>query len=111
MAFFLEGVSQQARDAADTAMRIAGLHREYREALGRANATAAAFSLLDQVFQNPYVTISRAASDIDVSFPTAQRAIDKYLVPAGVLRRLSGHENPRLYEASRIMEVIGGDSR
>lgn len=104
--FFLTGIDVQAREAAGKTIQIADLHRRYRDALQSLNATAHSFSLLDQVFGNPYVTIPLAARRLAVSFPTAQRAIEKYLVNAGVLTEVTGNDRNRMFVAQEVLAII-----
>jgi Fic family protein len=110
LAFFLRGVAVQADEAAAAAGRIADLYQRYRDELTKVNATATALALLDSLFENPYVTIPQAQRTLDSSFPTVQRAIEKYLLPAGVLEHQAGTSHPRVYVAREIFKAIQADS-
>lgn len=100
--FFLEGVAQTAGDAVGQAGQLMDLREHYRSALtGRARAVA----LLDELFVNPYVTVSRAARTLGVSNPTASKAIAT-LEAADVLEEITGRAWGRLYVARPILAAL-----
>lgn len=100
--FFLAGVEETARDAVAQAGRIMDLHESLRRRL-RQKPNAAA--LLDQLFANPFVTVSRAARLLNVSYPTARQAV-AYLQGEGLLEEVTGRAWGRLYLARPILEEI-----
>jgi len=100
--FFLAGVEETAREAVSQAGRIMDLHESLRRRLRqKPNAVA----LLDELFANPYVTVSRAARLLNVSYPTARQAVS-FLQSEGVLEEITGRAWGRLYLARPILEVI-----
>jgi len=100
--FFLAGVETTAREALGQARRLISLHASLRERLRRrANAAA----LLDELFANPYLTVSRAARLLNVSYPTARSAV-VYLQKEGVLEEVTGRAWGRLYLARPILDAI-----
>ena len=60
---------------------------------------------MDDLFENPVTTVSGAAGRLQVSFPTAKRAIDK-LIQAGILRDDPKRKRDRLYSAPSILKII-----
>jgi Fic family protein len=104
--FFLKGISTQAREATTKATRLVDLHKRYRETLGEMKATAGAFTLVDKLFGNPYLTIPQAVESLQVTFPTAQRAIEGYLVKAGILELVTDRYRTRLFVAREILGVL-----
>jgi Fic family protein len=105
--FFLRGIATQASAAILDSQRILGLQQRYRELLQRRKASATATAIMDELFLNPYVTTSRLAKRLDVSFPTVQATID-WLVKAGVLREITGRQRNRIYCAEELLRVIEG---
>ena len=100
--FFLTGVEETAREAFGQARRLLDLYDRLRRDLRqKPNATA----LLDELFVNPYVTVSRAARLLDVSYPTARTAVAR-LQKDGLLEEITGRSWGRLYLARPILEAI-----
>jgi Fic family protein len=102
--FFLQGVTESAKEGVQQAGELMDLRETYRSRLsGRARALA----LLDELFINPFVTVARAAERLGVSKPTATQAID-LLVQNGMLQEITGRPWRRVYAALPIMEAIQG---
>lgn len=100
--FFLAGVEETAREAVSQAGRILDLHESLRRRLRqKPNAVA----LLDELFANPFVTVSRAARLLNVSYPTARQTV-AYLQGEGLLEEITGRAWGRLYLARPILTVI-----
>ena len=102
LGFFLRGVEETAREALGQARLLLGLHSELRARLRqRPNAVA----LLDELFANPYITVSRAARLLNVSYPTARSAVAR-LQEEGLLEEVTGRTWGRLYLARPILAAI-----
>jgi Fic family protein len=100
--FFLAGVEETAREAVSQAGRIMDLHEDLRRRLRqKPNAVA----LLDELFANPFVTVSRAARLLNVSYPTARQVV-AFLQGEGLLEEITGRAWGRLYLARPILNVI-----
>lgn len=100
--FFLAGVEMTAREALGQAQRLISLHATLRARLRqRPNAV----TLLDELFVNPYVTVSRAARLLSVSYPTARSAVAR-LQEEGLLEEVTGRSWGRLYLARPILDAI-----
>lgn len=108
VAFFLEGVRRQARDAEERTVRLVELQHQMRNDLleeGRPNSVV---RLAERLFSVPIITAQRASNLLDVTPPTAHAAIDA-LVERGDLQELTGKERNRIYEAPRIFKAVYGD--
>jgi len=103
--FFLEGVAAQAEDAISRAGALLALRDEWRRKLQKARGSTLSLQLMDDLFENPVTTVSGAAGRLQVSFPTAKRAIDK-LIQAGILRDDPKRKRDRLYTAPSILKII-----
>lgn len=100
--FFMTGVAETAHDATQRAKELMTLREKYcARLLDRPKAVA----LLDELFQNPYITVARAAEMLKVTNPTA-RQIVALLQKAGMLKEISGRKWGQLYLAAPIMKVI-----
>jgi len=100
--FFLVGVEETAREAMGQAGRLLDLHDTLRRRLHQKPKAAA---LLDELFANPYISVSRAARLLQVSYPTARQAI-AWLHKEGLLEEVTGRAWGRLYLARPILAVI-----
>ena len=105
LTFFLEGVRVQSEDALQRGQALVHLRERYHATLQAAHATAGTFTLLDRLFQNPYLTIPYAQEWLGVSFPTAQRAVE-YLEAAGIVQETTGQQRNKRFRASEILETI-----
>jgi len=62
-------------------------------------------ALLDRLFENPYVTVARAAKLLKTSNPTARAAVKK-LVDAGMLKETTGRSWGKVFLAKPILRAI-----
>lgn len=106
--FFLRALATQASDAVANSQCILALQQRYREQLRKRKAKATALAITDRLFLNPYVTATRLAERLGVSFPTIQAAIDR-LVEAGILREVTGRQRNRIYCAEELLRTIEGE--
>jgi Fic family protein len=102
--YFLTGVEETARDAATRARRLL----ELRETMLQQAEPA----LVDQLFINPYITISKAAEVLGVSQPTATKVVRK-LEADGVLQEVTRRSWGKVYLAAGVLAAIepSADSR
>ena len=109
--FFLTGVKTQAADAASRARRMMNLREKFRRELQDMDATTPAIELVDQLFANPYITIPRAERLLNVAYPTAQRAVEDYLVEAGILEEVTGKQRNRRFLCRELLDALEEDTR
>jgi cell filamentation protein, protein adenylyltransferase len=100
--FFLQGVEASGAAAMHQAHELMQLREELR---ARVRQKPQALALLDELFRNPYVTISGAARALDTTAPTASNAV-RTLEAEGVLREVTGRSWGRLYVADPILRII-----
>ena len=100
--FFLAGVEETATKAVALAGRLMDLREESR---ARLKTSPRALELIDELFTNPYITVTRAAAVLKVSNPTARQAVAA-LERVGMLEEVSGRAWGKLYLARPIMRVI-----
>jgi Fic family protein len=106
LTFFLEGIKQQADEAFSRAKLLLELRSEYRDTY--ADAPPSVRSLVDAVFVEPVLTVSRAAELIEMSYPAANKAVDR-LESDGVLREETGKERYREFQATAVLDVLNRD--
>lgn len=103
--FFLMGVTQTAQAALNQARRLLDLRQEYRS---RLRQKPRALALVDELFNNPYLTTAHAAQALQVSLPTARQLIG-LLVSEGILVETTGREWGRVYLARAIFDTMEGN--
>ena len=107
MAFFLEGIRRQARDAEERTVRLVELQQQMRDELLREVQPSSVLRLAELLFATPVVSAAVAASRLEVTPPTAYAAI-AVLEERGDLLEITGRQRNRLYQAPRIFEAVYG---
>ncbi len=100
--FFLRGVKDISCEAVARAGKLMDLRERYRR---RLEDNAKALALLDRLFENPYVTVARAAKLLKSSNPTARQAVKK-LVEVGMLKETTGRAWGKVFLARPILRAI-----
>lgn len=100
--FFLTGVTETAQQALRQTSILMDLRERYYQQLRK---SPNALHLIDQLFVNPYMTVSRAETILKMSNPTARRAIE-VLEENGVVRETTGRYWGKIYLASAIADTI-----
>jgi Fic family protein len=104
--FFLEGVEQTARQAADTAGRILRLFNEdYHKVEGLGRKAWSARRVLDLLRQHPITTIPNATAQLDLTPPTVRSAVES-LETLGIVREISGKQRDRIYLYDRYVRIL-----
>ena len=100
--YFLKGVEVTSKQA----VRQAGALMDLREQLHiEIRSRPKAEALIDPLFTNPYMTVSRAAELLNVSLPTARQVV-KALEESRVLQEVTGRAWGKTYVATRILKLI-----
>lgn len=107
--YFLNGVARQAEDALGRAERINRQLAQWRAALAGAASLAPA-ALIDLLATNPYLTVKRAAAQLEVAFTTIQRAVAT-LERRGIVTEISGAQRNRVYCAKRLLAILEEPAR
>lgn len=105
LSYFVQGVYETASDAVKRTTRLLDLREHYRNEL---RGHARAQQLLDALFTNPYITVSRAETFLNVSYPTAKRDLKK-LEAKGIVNETTGKNWGRLFVARSVLDAIEGD--
>jgi Fic family protein len=101
--FFVTGVRHQAEESLIRSRALRDLQQQYETTYG--NESGAAARLACKLFEQPYVTASLVTDLIDVTGPTAYRALNQ-LEAEGVLEEQTGQERNREYRAAEIFEIL-----
>lgn len=105
--FFLGVMQEAARDAVVLADRIAALQRTYRERLQKARNSANLLAAVDYLFQTPAISIPILREHLGVSYPAAKANVE-ILMRENILIEVEGSDNPRLFFAREIINIISG---
>lgn len=100
--FFLIAVRDTARNAMKQGESILKLRERFQEKLKKKHRE---LILLDELFVNPYVTVSRAAEKLGIAKPTASKTIQE-LEKAGMLQEATGREWGRMWVAKPILKAV-----
>ncbi|AHG01963.1 filamentation induced by cAMP protein fic (plasmid) [Halostagnicola larsenii XH-48] len=101
--FFVTGIRHQAEESLLRSQELYTLQQEYELEYGD-NAAAYA-QLACTLFEQPYLTAAVVQNLLDVTGPTAYRALDR-LEEEGVLEETTGKERNREYRAREIFEIL-----
>jgi Fic family protein len=105
--FFLQGTKQQADEAFSRAKLLLHLREEYQKMY--ADARPSVQRLLKEIFTEPVFTVNRASEMIDMSYPTANKAIS-VLVDDGILRERTGKERYQEFQADEVLDALNKDA-
>lgn len=105
LTFFLRGVREQATESLTNADKILALKDEYDELIKQHHLSASVSRTLDLLFQNPYITISRATALLKTTFVTAKRSV-LHLEKLGIVKEISGKEKGKIFLATKLLEVL-----
>ncbi|MFC4858734.1 Fic family protein [Actinophytocola glycyrrhizae] len=104
--FFAQAVRARAEAAANTINNLISFSNEVVERMKQTGARSAAVAnLATNLIGYPVMTVARVRRDLDVSYPTANKAISK-LVEAGYLRELTGRNYGRVFICDRIYSLL-----
>lgn len=106
LSFFLRGVKETADDAALTARRLWIIFREDREKLlALPGATGSLLQAHEQLQRVPLLSASKAAAKMNVSLPTATKALQR-LQTLGIVREITGGKYGRLYAYDAYLSIL-----
>jgi len=101
--FFVDGIRQQAKEAAERTDELRELRREYEIKYG--DEKTAKDRLAMRLFRHPYLTTKDVQEILDVSSQTARNAI-RSLEKEGVLQETTGKERYQEYKAVDIFNIL-----
>ena len=105
ISFFLRGLAEQARDATARSDQLLGLWRDYRQIVQVSRSSSLLLTLIDELFERPYITFSQARKALNVTFRSAQLNVRK-LVTAKILHELPGRKYGRIFVAREIVNIL-----
>ena len=104
--FFLKGIAETSRQAADTARELRDLFEADRRRIERLGRPAAsALRVHRRLQRNPLVAIGDAARDLRLSPPTVANAV-RHLESLGILRETTGKRRGRLFVYDAYLDIL-----
>ncbi len=103
--FFLRGVAEQSRDAAQRMHRLVDLRSEYRRRVSGPRTSHGLIQLIDDLFINPACSVPGARRILNVSYNAARESIRK-LEQAGILEPSSAKTGKNYWIASEIIRTF-----
>ena len=105
--FFLQGISEQSRDALTKAKKLQDLQHTWHQKVTQARSSALLPRLIDHLFSSPIVTIPRVEQLLGVTYRSAKLNVAK-LVEAKILIPTEAKHN-KAYVAVDILKIIVED--
>lgn len=106
LAFFLTGIRDQSREAAQRVQALQALREKYYQLFTGNRDGARLNRLVDFLIGHPIVTIRQVEGGLKLTdYKIAQRYIVK-LQEAGILREVTGKSRNRVFRADEILKVI-----
>jgi Fic family protein len=107
IAFFLEGVIEQSREAVLRSDRLLALRERYRNEVQTPRASTSVVRLVDLLFERPAITVRVVADHLGVTSKAAGDLVDR-LVARRILREVTGRSYNRVFLAAEILEATRG---
>jgi Fic family protein len=106
LAFFLDGVHQQAWLAAGLGRSLQTLQTRYHSQLAGQRDLSRLMQVVEYLFGHPLTTIRQVQEALQMAdYTSAQRSVRK-LEQMGILQEISGRERNRIYRAPEILAAI-----
>lgn len=104
--FFFRGVLVQARRTVDCCREIVNLREQLRQRIVQHTRSANALALLDLLFENPFVTATRASRRLGVTSQTGRNLLGRFETLGIVQERGETSSGARQYCAVGLLEAI-----
>lgn len=106
LSFYLTGVAEVSREAADTAKYLLTMFEQHRRQIQEVGkAASSALRVHDLLKERGVVSLSSAAQALNVSFPTVAKAVEK-LESLGLVREFTGKRKNRLFSYDPYVRVL-----
>lgn len=102
--FFLNGVYTVSQEATDKARKIVRMREEHREIANQIGGTNA-LPLLEFLYENPVISVSRVAQALKISYSTANRLVAAF-EQANILANTSGTARNRSYSYKQYLDLF-----
>jgi Fic family protein len=107
--YFFNGVARQSEDALSRSERINRQLEQWRERVGRTGSSIA-LRLLDVLATNPFITVRKAETQLDVAYNTAATALQR-LSKMKVLQQVGEARRDRVFCAGALLDILEEPAR
>ncbi|MGI5817525.1 MAG: Fic family protein [Armatimonadota bacterium] len=104
--FFFRGILMQARRTVDCCREIVSLREQLRQRIAQHTQSANALTLLDLLFENPFITATRASRLLGVTSQTGRNLLGRFESLGIVEERGETSSGARQYCAVRLLDII-----
>ncbi|HEY3776771.1 MAG TPA: Fic family protein [Rhizomicrobium sp.] len=111
LSFFLRGVSQVSREAAETARRILTMREAHRSLITQHLGYSAGNGqlLLEHLYKRPIVSVSEVRDLTRTTFPAANQLVER-LVKIGILAEITGRMRNRRFRYEPYVNLFNEDA-
>lgn len=106
--FFVNGISEESRDAVARSNQLLALRQDYREKLQAQKSPGRTLELMENLFKEPVITVAVARDRLNVTTRAAQQNVDR-LLQAGILKEVTGRQRYRVFVAQKIIQIVEAD--
>ena len=109
--FFIRGIHEVSREAADTARSILRMREEHRQLLSKKlakdklAATPYDFVFLEYLFEQPITTVRLAEERLKCAFVTANKVVERF-VNLGLLEEMTGFQRNRRFRYAPYLALF-----
>jgi Fic family protein len=103
--FFLDAIQVQSEDALDKSINLQKLKESYRARIQKETNSNTILQVVDNLFVNPFIQISKLAKSVNITYPTAKKIVEN-LVSLGILRQVNDKERNKTFVAHEILDII-----
>ena len=104
--FFLQGVTEQSKDAISRAKKLQDLQTGWREQLkGQKRLTGLILGIIDELFEKPVISAPEVAKKFKVSHQGAMKALQG-LESQKIIKLLPGKQRNRMYAAKDVIKLM-----
>jgi Fic family protein len=104
--FFLTAIWRVSQEASATAQQILALRENHRQMIQELTpGSSKGLELLDELYLHPYTTVDMTATDLKVSYPTANTLIGE-LVFLGILTEITGRQRNRVFVYEQYLDLL-----
>jgi len=105
--FFLVTIKASCEETTRTIGKLNELQERYRGLIQAQTKSVSALSICDHLFERPVVSITDASKVSGTSYQSAKKNVDQ-LIRLGILERVPGFENPKLFWAKELISISDG---
>lgn len=105
--FCLKGVVEQARTTHERCQRLQDLKQAYHDRLSKLRGAGRLYQIVEWLFEQPLLRITRIAERLRITYPTAARDVER-LTEAGIMAEFED-VRPKTYFAPEIYDAAFGD--